>query len=588
MKMLMAKLKIQPDTMEPLNDELNMEIANDIIWGNPDFKRKLKSVLKSKKWAYKSWHLYSPHIQNEGDYQYDFMRINKNLATNGASTNFEFPLWTMDSSKNPIEISRFANLANEFPLYAIDTSKMMKVLGYIKNFTPYDEELLHNLAMCNKSVFIYVQKNNPSSPNGKSKKGQQTMVYLYKKLFSFIEDLISKQDGPYDDEMTQGMHELSTQSRLKDDGAEDIQRPGEERLEQHAPLRNATSEPLETISETRKEKICLWNKDADFQTVYNDFCDFYDEYARAVSDRDRDPEERPVLGWVSISHSKSLVYKAAIYYLDFSNLVADPEFEYKAMKFFGDIRDHCLKGEKDSLDIAEEKNLDLCQRLEVQNVKVICQEVNAPRQDYEPNSSKRITNINLTGGKKIKVRMTGERVWKIKALQSDDVHQSSKKNRSGLKNLLKLAKPSREIYKNSVAPEEMHLIQAPPQTNMPAGTQVKVNVKSGNVGVSKNTITPMNESQIKGSNRKVVVPEGNSLNTTQFDKPETNASEFDEELDEGVVKRFPSKGEAKKYPEGSLWRCQYLYISINKECQIDRFCLFKNLDDFLEKFEIEG
>ena len=257
MKMLMAKLKIQPDTMEPLNDELNMEIANDIIWGNPDFKRKLKSVLKSKKWAYKSWHLYSPHIQNEGDYQYDFMRINKNLATNGASTNFEFPLWTMDSSKNPIEISRFANLANEFPLYAIDTSKMMKVLGYIKNFTPYDEELLHNLAMCNKSVFIYVQKNNPSSPNGKSKKGQQTMVYLYKKLFSFIEDLISKQDGPYDDEMTQGMHELSTQSRLKDDGAEDIQRPGEERLEQHAPLRNATSEPLVNFFPLKNRKQFL-------------------------------------------------------------------------------------------------------------------------------------------------------------------------------------------------------------------------------------------------------------------------------------------------------------------------------------------
>jgi hypothetical protein len=311
---------------------------------------------------------------------------------------------------------------------------------------------------------------------------------------------------------------------------------------------------------------------------------------RKVSGGDRDPEERPVLGWLSITHSKSLVYKAAIYYLDFSNLVADPEFEYKAMAFFGDIRVHCLGGEKDSLDVQQERVLDMVLNLETKNVKVICQEVTAPRQDYEPNSAKRITNINLTGGKKIKVRMTGDRVWKIKALQSDDVHNASKKNRSGLKNLLKLDKPSREIYKNSVTTEEQQqTLQAPPQTTVTAGTQVKVNIKSGNVGVTKNTTTTIKEIPIKGSNRKLAVAEGDSLNTTQFEKHETdNASEFEEETDEDVVKRFPSKGEAQRNPEGSLWRCQYLYISINKDCQIDRFCLFKNLDDFLEKFEIEG
>jgi hypothetical protein len=309
-----------------------------------------------------------------------------------------------------------------------------------------------------------------------------------------------------------------------------------------------------------------------------------------VTGSGRDPEERPVLGWLSITHSKSLVYKAAIYYLDFSNLMADPEFEYKAMAFFGDIRVHCLGGEKDSLDVQQERNLDMVLNLETKNVKVICQEVMAPRQDYEGNGAKRITNINLTGGKKIKVRMTGDRVWKIKALQSDDVHNASKKNRSGLKNLLKLEKPSREIYKNSVgAEDQQQTLQAPPQTTVAAGTQVKVNVKSGNVGVSKNTTTTIKETSMKGSGRKVTTTEHESLNTTQFDKPETgNASEFEEESPEDVVKRFPSKAEAQRNPEGSLWRCQYLYISINKDCQIDRFCLFKSLDDFLEKFEIDG
>jgi hypothetical protein len=182
-------------------------------------------VLKSKKWAYKSWHLYSPHIQNELDYQYGFMKINKTLAESGASTSFEFPLWTMDSGKNPIEISRFSTLANEFPLYAIDTAKMTKVLNYIKNFTPYDEELLHN---------------------AKSKKGgAKTMVYLYKKLFAFIEDIIANQDGPFiDEEMTQGQDEISTHSQLNDGDTKDVPRPGEERLELPPPLRNAQSEPL--------------------------------------------------------------------------------------------------------------------------------------------------------------------------------------------------------------------------------------------------------------------------------------------------------------------------------------------------------
>jgi hypothetical protein len=173
------------------------------------------------------------------------MKINKSLAESGASTQFEFPLWTLDSGKNPIEISRFSTLANEFPLYAIDTAKMTKVLNYIKNFTPYEVELLHNLAMCNKSVFLYANPvGEPGTPKPK-KGGAKIMVYLYKKLFAFIEDIIANQDGPFgDEEMTQGADELSTQSRLNDADNQERPRPGEERLEHAPPLRNVQSEPL--------------------------------------------------------------------------------------------------------------------------------------------------------------------------------------------------------------------------------------------------------------------------------------------------------------------------------------------------------
>jgi len=114
-KTLMQKLQRPLDTIEPVTREVASSIADRIIADNPEFKQKLIAIMKSKKWAYKSLHLYSPHIQNEGDYPYEFMTINKTLANSGASMEFEFPLFSIDSNSMPQPISRMSNLAQEFP-----------------------------------------------------------------------------------------------------------------------------------------------------------------------------------------------------------------------------------------------------------------------------------------------------------------------------------------------------------------------------------------------------------------------------------------------------------------------------------------
>jgi hypothetical protein len=138
-KMLASKLKMPVDTMEPVNPEQAFQIAHDIIGYNEMFKDKLKAVIKSKKWAYKSMHLYSPHIQCEQDYNYAFMTINTEIAKDGTSKLFEFPLWTMDSNKMPVPISRKRTLEGQFPLYCLDSKKMFKILNHIKIFDEYDE-----------------------------------------------------------------------------------------------------------------------------------------------------------------------------------------------------------------------------------------------------------------------------------------------------------------------------------------------------------------------------------------------------------------------------------------------------------------
>ena len=188
---------------------------------------------------------------------------------------------------------------------------MLKVINHISQFTEHDENLLHKVAMCLKSVFIFVEENNRDAPK-KKKDRKRTFCYLYKKLFDFIELVINEQDHPeYDEDMTQGPENMSLNvDKAQEDPVivDDLENDPD--FADIGPPNQG-----ENVSSTRKEKVCLWNKGEEFQSVYNDFYDYYEEYAQHILvSHDTPSDERPVIGWMAITHSKYCVYKIKIYY----------------------------------------------------------------------------------------------------------------------------------------------------------------------------------------------------------------------------------------------------------------------------------
>ena len=588
-KMLASKLKMPVDTMEPVNPEQAFQIAHDIIGYNEMFKDKLKAVIKSKKWAYKSMHLYSPHIQCEQDYNYSFMTINTEIAKDGTSKLFEFPLWTMDSNKMPVPISRKRTLEGQFPLYCLDSKKMFKILNHIKIFDEYDENQLHHLAMCASSVFVYSEKKE--MPNTKKKVVKETYCYLYKKLFDFIENILIEMERAYGgDDMTTGPEEISQHMDNKIDEVEedDMKDYLNDSKTEEDTGQTGTKLHQPGASETRKEKMCLWNKNEDFQSVYNDFYDYYEDYMNQVHDPDLIASERPIIGWLSIVHSKHCVYRVDVHYLNFKALYDLQDFEMRQSKYLGDIMEFCCRPDqaKETLEVSEEKNLHMKETLQKQDIEVTTQTILAPRDDFEPKNVKRLTNINMTSGKKIKCRMTGERIWKIKATQEPACcDNGSKKNKMPFKNLLKLDKPPKDLFENAFNEDKQVNVpqQEPPkQTEVKSNTKVKLTIKGGQ------TTATTDRAKKDQAKEKLDKSRQNDTSKSMIENDQT-AWQMEEEAEEevDVVKRYPPKQEQTDYrPKNPYWKCQYLYVSINKECQINRFCLFKNLDDFLEKFEI--
>jgi len=224
------------------------------------------------------------------------------------------------------------------------------------------------------------------------------------------------------------------------------------------------------------------------------------------------------------------------------------------------------------------------QEIEKKNIKVLQHRVVAPRDDFEQKNVKIVTNLNLSGGKKFKVRMTGGRVWKIKAVQNSEDTQYIKKPRGVLKNLLKLEKPPKDLYSQIIPDENQQVTQQapapPPVSDVKSNTKVKLNIKAGKTSVQKTgdqsgkDADSKNVKSTKGDNKGV--EDSQALLMNELEKKELEALE-DELIEEvEVVKRFPVNKESSE----EFWYCQFLHITIDKNCQISRFCLFKNLNDF--------
>ena len=238
-----------------------------------------------------------------------------------------------------------------------------------------------------------------------------------------------------------------------------------------------------------------------------------------------------------------------------------------------------------------EDNEDFKLSIERSNITVREHVIVAPRDGFEPDSVKELTFVNLSGGKKLKLRMSGERIWKIKATQADDL-QSMTKKKVIRKNLIKLEKPPKDLFSNIVDEDQtgIEIPKPPVQTDAKSNTKVALTIKGGTASVGNNKKESVSQQMSKTDSKKLQSTsklEKDMYNDSMQVQNQPMAQEDAEESD--VVKRFPPK-KAYKNPEdesGTHWNCQYLYVSINDECQINRLCLFKNLDDFLDKFEIE-
>jgi len=159
-----------------------------------------------------------------------------------------------------------------------------------------------------------------------------------------------------------------------------------------------------------------------------------------------------------------------------------------------------------------------------------------------------------------------------------------KKNKMPFKNLLKLDKPPKDLFDNCHEDKQVNVPQQEPpkQTEVKSNTKVKLTIKGGQ------TTATTDRAKKDQAKEKLDKSRQNDTSKSMIENDQT-AWQMEEEAEEevDVVKRYPPKQEQTDYrPKNPYWKCQYLYVSINKECQINRFCLFKNLDDFLEKFEI--